>query len=92
MRLTGVAHKEYADQGIRVMGLSPGTVATEMQAAIKASGINPVSQLSATDHIPPDWVAQAIAVLCGPVGDAYCGTDFSLKTDASRKVAGLPTD
>ncbi|MCK4711346.1 MAG: SDR family oxidoreductase, partial [Marinosulfonomonas sp.] len=39
--LTMCAHKEGA--GIRAMGLSPGTVATEMQREIKASGINPVS-------------------------------------------------
>lgn len=90
LRLTGVAHKEYGPQGIRVMGLSPGTVATDMQVSIKASGINPVSQLDPSVHIPADWVAKAIAVLCGPEGDGFCGTDFSLKTDEGRKIAGLP--
>lgn len=72
------------------MGLSPGTVATDMQVAIKASGINPVSQLDPSVHIPPVWVAQAIAFLCGPGGDAYLGTDFSLKTDEGRAAVGLP--
>ena len=41
LRLTGVAHKEAHDKGVRVVGLSPGTVATEMQEQIRASGINP---------------------------------------------------
>lgn len=90
LSLTRVADKEYSDQGIRVIGLSPGTVATEMQVQIKASGINPVSRLDPSAHIPPDWVAQAIGWLCGPGGDAYCGTDFSLKTAEARAAVGLP--
>lgn len=89
-RLTGVAHKEYATEGIRVIGLSPGTVATDMQVAIKASGINPVSQLSASAHIPADWVAKAVAFLCGPEGSEFAGTDFSLKTNEGRERIGLP--
>ncbi|MEM8648726.1 MAG: SDR family oxidoreductase, partial [Pseudomonadota bacterium] len=36
--LTRCADTEYRDAGIRVMGMSPGTVATEMQREIKASG------------------------------------------------------
>ncbi|MEO0567109.1 MAG: SDR family oxidoreductase [Pseudomonadota bacterium] len=88
--LTGVAHKENASYGIRVIGLSPGTVATDMQVLIKASGINPVSQIDPNAHIPAAWVAQAIAVLCGPEGDEFCGTDFSLKTNAGRQKVGLP--
>ncbi len=90
LRLTGVAHKEYADQGVRVIGLSPGTVATEMQVSIKASGINPVSQLDPSVHIPADWVAQGITYLCGAGGDAFLGQDFSLKTEEGRKLVGLP--
>ena len=91
LRLTGVAHKEYAADGITVVGLSPGTVATDMQVSIKESGINPVSQLDPSVHIPAEWVAQAIAYLCGPEAKAYAGTDFSLKTDEGRKAIGLPT-
>ena len=91
LRLTGVAHKEYAADGITVVGLSPGTVATDMQVSIKESGINPVSQLDPSVHIPAEWVAQAIAYLCGPEAKAYAGTEFSLKTDQGRKAIGLPT-
>ena len=56
--LTRVAHVEESAAGLRVMGLSPGTVATEMQVKIKASGVNPVSQLDPAVHIPADWPAQ----------------------------------
>ena len=90
LSLTKCMHKEYADHGIRTLGLSPGTVATEMQVIIKDSGVNPVSQLDFSVHIPADWVAQAIAYLCGPGGADYAGTDFSLKTDEGRKAVGLP--
>jgi 3-oxoacyl-[acyl-carrier protein] reductase len=86
--LTRCADKEYRKHGIRVVGLSPGTVATEMQVAIKASGINPVSQLDPSVHIPPDWAACAVAWLCTAAGD-LAGTDFSLKDEAGRKRAGL---
>ncbi len=90
LSLTRVADKEMRDKGVRVIGLSPGTVATDMQRNIKASGINPVSQLPWDTHIPAEWVGRAIAVLMGPTGDAYQGTDFSLKTEEGRKAAGLP--
>ena len=89
LSLTRVADKEYRDHGVRVIGLSPGTVATEMQVQIKASGINPVSQLDPSAHIPPEWVARAIAWLAGPEADAHLGADFSLKTDAGRAAVGL---
>ena len=89
LSLTRVADKEYRDQGIRVVGLSPGTVATEMQVPIKASGMNPVSQLDPSAHIPPEWVARAIAWLAGPEADGHRGTDFSLKTDEGRAAVGL---
>ncbi len=89
LSLTRCADKEYRDEGIRVIGLSPGTVATEMQTAIKASGINPVSQLDPSVHIPPAWVARAIAWLCTADAAALAGTDFSLKTDESRRRVGL---
>ncbi len=89
LSLTRVADKEYREQGVRVIGLSPGTVATDMQVQIKASGINPVSQLDPSAHIPPEWVARAIAWLAGPEADAYRGTDFSLKTNEGRAAVGL---
>lgn len=90
LRLTGIAQKEYGDHGLRVLGLSPGTVATDMQVAIRTSGINPVSQLDPSEHIAPEWVARAIGWLCSPAADAHLGSDFSLKTDEGRAAVGLP--
>lgn len=87
--LTRAAHLEAGPAGVRVISLSPGTVATDMQAAIKASGVNPVSQLDWSVHIPPEWPAQALVWLCGPGGDAYLGQEVSLRDEAVRQAVGV---
>ncbi len=89
LMLTRCAHLEYAETGIRVVGLSPGTVATDMQVSIRESGINPVSQLEPSAHIPPEDAAKAILWLCTPAASDYAGRDFSLKTPEGRRMAGL---
>jgi NADP-dependent 3-hydroxy acid dehydrogenase YdfG len=87
--LTLNLHLEYANKGIRAMGLSPGTVATQMQRDIKASGINPISQLEWSDHIPPEWPARAILWMCGAVRDDLAGLEISLRDENIRKKVGL---
>ncbi len=87
--LTACVNKEAADKGIRAIGLSPGTVATQMQKEIKASGINPVSQLDWSDHIPADWPAKALLWMCGPDADAYLGQEISLRDEGIRAKVGL---
>jgi len=89
--LTQCADKEYGDKGVRVIGLSPGTVATDMQVAIKRSGINPVSQLDPTVHISPDWPARAVAWLCTADAAEFSGADFSLKNEEGLRRVGLIT-
>lgn len=90
LSLTMCADAEYREQGIHVVGLSPGTVATEMQVAIKASGINPVSQIDPSVHIPPEWAGRAIAWLCTDAARDLAGVDFSLRDPAARRRVGLP--
>ncbi len=87
--LTRCVDKEAGDAGIRAMGLSPGTVATQMQKEIKASGINPVSQLDWSDHIPPDWPARTLLWMCGAEADEFVGTEISLRDEAIRRRVGL---
>ena len=87
--LTRCTHKEYADHGVRVMGLSPGTVATEMQVKIKASGINPVAALDPSVHIPAEWPAKALLWMCGPGADGYLGEEISLRDEGIRAAVGL---
>lgn len=89
LSLTRCADKECREKGVRIVGLSPGTVATDMQVAIRQSGINPVSQLDPSVHISAEWSARAIAWLCTADAAEFSGTDFSLKDDEGRKRAGL---
>lgn len=88
-KITEIAHKELHGSGVRVVGLSPGTVATDMMEKIRQSGINPVSQLDWSQHIPPEWPAKAIIYLCSPESDDVLGTDFSIKTEEGRARVGL---
>lgn len=87
--MTMALHKEEARAGIRAIGLSPGTVATEMQREIKASGVGPVAALDWTDHIPPEWPAQALLWMCTPDADEFLGGEVSLREPDIRKRVGL---
>ena len=87
--LTRMVDKENASDGIRAIGLSPGTVATEMQREIKASGINPVSKLDWSDHIPADWPAKTLLWMCGPEADEFLGGEISLRDEGIRRRVGL---
>jgi NAD(P)-dependent dehydrogenase (short-subunit alcohol dehydrogenase family) len=87
--LTSCAHHEAGEYGLRIMGLSPGTVATQMQREIKASGINPISQLEWSDHIPPEWPAKTLAWMCSADADDWLGQEISLRDEGIRKRVGL---
>ena len=80
---------EERENGLRVMSLSPGTVATQMQREIKASGINAVSQLDWEDHIPPEWPAQTLLWMCTADADEYLGSEVSLRDETIRRRVGL---
>ena len=87
--LTRCLDKEEGEHGIRAIGLSPGTVATQMQREIKSSGINPVSQLEWSDHIPADWPARALLWMCSAEADSWCGQEISLRDEDIRRQVGL---
>ena len=87
--LSRTADLEAREKGLRILGLSPGTVATQMQREIKASGFNAVSQLDWSVHIPPEWPARTLVWMCSPDADAYLGADVSLRDQAIRDLVGL---
>lgn len=89
LMLTRVADVEERPHGLRVLGLSPGTVATEMQAKIKESGVNAVSRLDWSAHIPADWPAKALVWMCGAEADPWLGADVSLREERVRRAVGL---
>lgn len=89
LMLTRSTDEEARADGVIAINLSPGTVATEMQVAIKASGINRVSALDPSAHIPADWPARAVVWLCGPDGHEFAGKEVSLRDPDIRRAVGL---
>lgn len=87
--LTSCAHLEAGAAGVRVMGLSPGTVATDMQRVIKKSGVGPIAKLEWEDHIPADWPARALLWMCSGDADDWLGREISLRDEGVRRRVGL---
>jgi NAD(P)-dependent dehydrogenase (short-subunit alcohol dehydrogenase family) len=87
--LTRAAHLEAGPAGVRVLSLSPGTVATDMQRAIRSSGVNPVSRLDWDSHVPPEWPARTLVWMCGPEADDFLGQEVSLREEGLRRRVGL---
>ncbi|HMB75524.1 MAG TPA: SDR family oxidoreductase [Kiloniellaceae bacterium] len=81
---------ELGPLGVRVYGLQPGTVFTAMQEKIKASGINPVSQVDPADHPPAEDPALAIVWLCGAAAADLAGRELSIRDPDLRTAVGLP--
>lgn len=86
--LTRAAHLE-AGSRVRVLSLSPGTVATDMQRAIRGSGVNAVSRLDWEAHVPPEWPAEALAWMCTADADEYRGGEVALRDEGIRQRLGL---
>ena len=80
---------EERANGIRALVLSPGTVATDMQVAIKDSGVNSVSELDWSEHIPAEWPAKAMVWMCGADADPWLGQVISLRDENIRRSIGL---
>lgn len=85
--LTRVAAVEAP--ALRIMSLSPGTVATDMQRTIRDSGINAVSRLDWDAHIPAEWPARALAWMCTPDADDWVGREVSLRDESVRARLGF---
>lgn len=81
---------EAAEKGVRVYGFAPGVVDTEMQVAIRASGINRVSQLPRTSLSPVDEPGKAIAWLCSDASTDLSGQELDIRDPDLRKRVGLP--
>jgi NAD(P)-dependent dehydrogenase (short-subunit alcohol dehydrogenase family) len=89
LMLTRCAHLENKGRGIRVVSLSPGTVQTDMQRKVKASGINPVSQMDFASHAPVEIPARALVWLCTDEAADLSGQEVSLRDPAIRARIGL---
>jgi NAD(P)-dependent dehydrogenase (short-subunit alcohol dehydrogenase family) len=89
LMLTRCAYLENKGRGVRIFSLSPGTVATDMQRKIKASGINPVSQMDFSQHAPVESPAKALVWLCTEAAAEFAGQEISLRDAEMRARIGL---
>ena len=87
--LTRAVHLEMADKGIRVFGFQPGTTDTDMQVLIRASKMNPVSQIPRENLIPVAHPAAAILYLCTSAADDLLGQETNLRDAVFRARLNL---
>lgn len=74
---------------MRVYGLQPGVIDTDMQVTIRASGINEISQLKREQLGSPAGPARVIAYLCGDAAADLAGQELSIREPALRQRVGL---
>jgi NAD(P)-dependent dehydrogenase (short-subunit alcohol dehydrogenase family) len=87
--LTRAIDLEHRDGGVRVFGFQPGTTDTDMQVAIRASGINMISRIPREQLTPVAHPARAIVYLCTTEADDLAGKEVSLRDDDFRRRIGL---
>ncbi|HYD07293.1 MAG TPA: SDR family oxidoreductase [Reyranella sp.] len=74
---------------IRIFGFSPGTIDTDMQVQIRASGINAVSQIPRENLTPVAHAVRGLVYLCDDAAADLSGQEVSLRDEAFRKRIGL---
>jgi 3-oxoacyl-[acyl-carrier protein] reductase len=87
--LTRAVDHEYRGRGIAAYGFRPGLTDTDMQAAIRASGVNPVSRVERSDLTPPELPASGVAWLVRERPADLMGREVSFGDPAFRRRAGL---
>lgn len=80
---------ETEGSGLVVFGFRPGIVDTDMQVAIRASGMNRVSRIPRGDLLPVDDPARFLVWLAGGEGDDLHGQEVDIRAPGLRERAGL---
>src|SRR6202008_1576489 len=75
--------------GVRVFGFSPGTIDTDMQVKIRASGMNMISRIPRADLSPVEHAVRGVLYLWSTDAEDLLGQDASMRDHAFRKRIGL---
>jgi len=89
--LTRATAFEHGDR-VRVYGLQPGMVDTDMQASIRASGVGPVSRVPKATLLSPARVARAVIWLLANAPADLSGAEVDLDTIAKHQSQGQAAD
>ena len=76
--VTRAVHHELASAGVFAYGFQPGVVDTDMQATIRATGMNEVSRLRRDQLAPAHRPARLVALLCLGKPAELRGQDLSI--------------
>jgi NAD(P)-dependent dehydrogenase (short-subunit alcohol dehydrogenase family) len=87
--LTQAIALETEGRRIRVFGFQPGTIDTEMQVRIRASGMNMISRIPRAELSPVEHAVRGLLHLCTAAGDDLHGEDVSMRDEAFRRRIGL---
>jgi len=80
---------ETKGRGIRIFGFSPGTIDTDMQVKIRASGMNMISQIPRANLSPVEHAVRGLLYLCDGASDDLIGEDASMRDEVFRQRIGL---
>ena len=85
---TQALHLEEGE-AIDAYAASPGTVDTEMQVQIRASGVNPISEIPRENLAPPSLPAAGVVWLLAARPQDLRGQDVNVRDEAFLQRAGI---
>ena len=83
---TKMLHAEYGELGIRVFGLRPGVVNTDMQTELRESGYFDDVAADPSKLFPPEVPGRIVRWLITEAPDSFVGRDLSFLDEDFRKA------
>ena len=90
--LTQVFAEEMGESGVQFFFLGIPPTDTAMQAQIRESRLNPISEIRREDLVAPEVAASAIAWLCGSEARKLDQTLLDVREEPFRSMMGLTED
>ena len=78
--------KDMAESGVQFFFLGIPPTDTDMQAEIRAAGLNPISKIAKDDLVRPEVPASVMAWLCGPDARALGDVVLDVRDDVFRAM------